>query len=268
MNAGTSGRVRNAGPASPTRGAGRLSFRSLSSSASPPLEDATGPAAAAAAAASGAVADAHRRTSSDASALHDGGGGSGGGGDGEASDGPALGAPYDDDVYLDRINRLPRDVVDRRIGRAAKLAARRAARGPERPLKHHRVPVPAEVTLHAAGTRLRFDGPLGSNALDLRGIDQRGMAAYRLERDASGRIDAVCLAGPDKAVVGTARSLLHNKIHGVTRGYLVYLQLAGVGFRVSKSVEPVALRTAAPSAADAVADALRGSGESVTAGSA
>lgn len=128
---------------------------------------------------------------------------------------------------------------NKRVTRAQRLAAKAAMKGVDRKLQYHHIPVPPNVTVHALGTRLFFSGPLGSNAIDLEKVDDQGLSSFKLQRAEDGRISAIDLAGPSKSITGTARTLLHNKIRGVSRGYLVYLQLAGVGFRVSKENKEV-----------------------------
>ena len=147
---------------------------------------------------------------------------------------------FDDDFFPVELTREPQNLLgDRRVTRAEKLAAKLATKGVDRKLKYHSIPIPSEVTVQALGPRLFFSGPLGANAIDLKTIDKVGGSAFKLERAEDGRIQEIVLAGPNKAVLGTARTLLHNKINGVVKGYLVYLQLSGVGFRVSKEVKDV-----------------------------
>lgn len=147
---------------------------------------------------------------------------------------------FDDDFFPVELTSEPQHLLgDRRVTRAEKAAAKLATKGVDRKLKYHHIPVPAEVTVQALGSRLFFSGPLGANAIDLKTIDSVGGGAYKLERAEDGKVQEIVLAGPDKAVLGTARTLLHNKLNGVVKGYLVYLQLSGVGFRVSKEVKDV-----------------------------
>lgn len=147
---------------------------------------------------------------------------------------------FDDDFFPVEITREPQGLLgDRRVTRAEKLAAKLAMKGVDRKLKYHSIPVPSEVTVQAMGSRLFFSGPLGANAIDLKTIDKVGGGAYKFERSEDGRIQEIVLAGPNKSVLGTARTLIHNKLSGVVKGYLVYLQLSGVGFRVSKEAKDV-----------------------------
>ena len=126
-----------------------------------------------------------------------------------------------------------------RVTREERKARKMARRGPDRTLARYTVPVPPEVTVTVRGTRFYFDGPLGSNAVDLLKADAKGMAAFKVERSAEGRVAAIHVAGPAGDVVHGIKTQLQNRIHGVVRGYLMYLQLVGVGFRVSKETREV-----------------------------
>lgn len=126
-----------------------------------------------------------------------------------------------------------------RVTREQRKAKKLARRGPDRTLARYTVPVPPEVAVRVLGTRFYFDGPLGSNAVDLDKADAKGMAAFRVERGEEGRVAAIHVAGPADDVVHGIKTQLQNRIHGVVRGYLVYLQLVGVGFRVSKEAREV-----------------------------
>lgn len=152
---------------------------------------------------------------------------------------------FDADFFPVELVREPHGLLgDKRVTRAEKIAAKQATKGVDRRLQFHHIPVPDNVTVQALGTRLFFTGPLGSNAIDLEKVDDQGLSAFKLQRAEDGRITGIDLAGPSKSVTGTARTLLHNKINGVSRGYLVYLQLAGVGFRVSKENKDVTFAVA------------------------
>eukprot|EP00892_Ulva_mutabilis_P011282 jgi/Ulvmu1/8526/UM044_0060.1 len=147
---------------------------------------------------------------------------------------------FDSDFFPVQLLREPYGMQgDKRVTRAQKIAAKLATKGIDRRLQYHHIPVPENVTVQAIGTRLFFTGPLGSNAIDLEKIDDQGLSAFKLQTAEDGRITGIDLAGPSKSIMGTARTLLHNKINGVSRGYLVYMQLAGVGFRVSKENKDV-----------------------------
>ncbi|KAK9908260.1 hypothetical protein WJX75_005020 [Coccomyxa subellipsoidea] len=104
-----------------------------------------------------------------------------------------------------------------------------ASRLARRPLFEASVKVPATVEVRKVADQLVFAGPLGTSCLGLSSIDSLGDAALKLVPDQ--REIAVCT--PNKAFFGTLRSLLRNKIEGVTKGVLVYLRIVGIGYRAS-----------------------------------
>ena len=127
----------------------------------------------------------------------------------------------------------------KRLSRAEKQVRKRALRGVDRKQYRHSVPIPPEVEVTAAGTRLFFSGPLGSNAIDLQKVDSKGLAAFRLVRAEDDRINEVQIAGVCKDITQSAKTLVQNRVKGVVRGYLLYMQLVGVGYRVSKDSKDV-----------------------------
>ena len=130
-----------------------------------------------------------------------------------------------------------------RLSREEKKARKRASRGENRKLHHHTVTVPAEVDVTVAGTQFFFSGPLGSNAVDLLKVDSKGFAAFKVVRDDAGKVTDVMIAGPCKDTTRSCKTHLENCVNGVVRGYLMYMQLAGVGYRVSKTSKDVTFNT-------------------------
>lgn len=127
----------------------------------------------------------------------------------------------------------------KRLTRADKQARKLASRGVDRKLFHHSVRIPSEVDVTAVGTRLFFSGPLGSNAIDLQKVDSKGLAAFRVLEGEDKKIGEVQIVGPDEDITRSAKTLVQNRVNGVTRGYLMYMQLVGVGYRVSKETRDV-----------------------------
>lgn len=122
----------------------------------------------------------------------------------------------------------------KRLSRTDKRERKRALRGVDRQLIHRSVAIPSTVEASAVGTRLFFSGPLGSNAIDLQKVDSRGLAAFRVLRGPQEKISEVQITGPCADTVRSAKTLVQNRVDGVVRGYLMYMQLVGVGYRVSK----------------------------------
>lgn len=127
----------------------------------------------------------------------------------------------------------------KRLTRAQKQAHKRALRGVDRKQYRHTIPIPPEVEVTAAGTRLYFSGPLGSNGLDLQKVDSKGLAAFRLVRTEDNKISEVQIAGVCKDIAHSAKTRVQNCVNGVVRGYLLYMQLVGVGYRVAKDNKDV-----------------------------
>eukprot|EP01025_Chloroclados_australasicus_P018558 TRINITY_DN19811_c0_g1_i6.p4 TRINITY_DN19811_c0_g1~~TRINITY_DN19811_c0_g1_i6.p4 ORF type:complete len:119 (+),score=10.59 TRINITY_DN19811_c0_g1_i6:206-562(+) len=90
------------------------------------------------------------------------------------------------------------------------------------------IDIPGEVTVTIANQILKFDGPLGSNGLNIMRYDPKGIGAFKV---ANGKI---ILASPSKNYLDYIEALLKGKIKGVMQGYLTYLQIQGIGYRVSK----------------------------------
>eukprot|EP01024_Parvocaulis_polyphysoides_P046049 TRINITY_DN43214_c0_g1_i1.p1 TRINITY_DN43214_c0_g1~~TRINITY_DN43214_c0_g1_i1.p1 ORF type:complete len:174 (+),score=4.89 TRINITY_DN43214_c0_g1_i1:35-556(+) len=92
------------------------------------------------------------------------------------------------------------------------------------------VDVPKEVTVSLANQILRFDGPLGSNGLNIMRFDPKGIGAFKIEEG------KILLASPSQNYLEYVEILLKGKIKGVMQGYLTYLQIQGIGYRVSKEM--------------------------------
>ena len=96
-------------------------------------------------------------------------------------------------------------------------------------IKTAHIDIPATVQVARQAEQLIFTGPLGVTRLGLSKVDPDGCAARKLLPDQ--RHIAVCSIS--KPFFGTLTSLIKNKIHGVTQGYLVYLRIQGIGYRAS-----------------------------------
>ena len=98
-------------------------------------------------------------------------------------------------------------------------------------VRHTTIDIPASVQVARQADQLVFSGPLGTTRLGLSQIDTEGCAALKLVPDS--REIAIC--STSKPFFGTLTSLVKNKLHGVTQGYLVYLRIQGIGYRASIS---------------------------------
>lgn len=93
----------------------------------------------------------------------------------------------------------------------------------------HQITIPAGVTVEKVENLLIFTSALGITTLQLEKIDQKGEASINIEKASQ----QILVESFSQALVGLLKSLLENKLIGVSRGYLIYLQIVGVGYRVS-----------------------------------
>lgn len=91
------------------------------------------------------------------------------------------------------------------------------------------IQIPDSVQIEKSQNILRISGPLGSTGIHLEKIDPLGQNAYSYDPKTS-IFRGISVS---KASSGLLKKILQNKIHGVTRGYLVYLKIVGIGYRVS-----------------------------------
>ena len=89
------------------------------------------------------------------------------------------------------------------------------------------IAIPDNVVMAHTNTQLEFSGPLGRTVLDLAQLDRRGLAGFRLDPATS----SLQICTPSKSFLGLFNGLVQNRIQGVTRGFLVYLELRGIGYR-------------------------------------
>lgn len=99
-------------------------------------------------------------------------------------------------------------------------------------MKSLRIPHNVEVvcTHVSSQTHMRVSGLYGSSTLSLTNYDPKGMCILKTT-DAHIHIAARSSHPKAQALVSTLTSLLRQRIDGVARGYLLYLDLVGVGFR-------------------------------------
>ena len=94
---------------------------------------------------------------------------------------------------------------------------------------HHSFPIPEKVTIEKKGHLLKFSGPLGSTFLNLNKIDPTGLGGISINHEKN----KLELLSPAKSFFGLFKKLLENKIKGVSRGFLIYLKIIGIGYRAS-----------------------------------
>lgn len=91
--------------------------------------------------------------------------------------------------------------------------------------QHISIPVPSSVTVSRRDHVLMFTGPLGRCDLNLRALDPHGMSALCLSQD-------IHVLTRCRAMAGVLKTLIRQRMYGVTRGYIKLLQVRGIGYRV------------------------------------
>lgn len=89
------------------------------------------------------------------------------------------------------------------------------------------VVIPAGVTLQVEGRRISAKGPKGELTMELPAALQAAV------KDGSVQITADEGVANSSGLHGLGRSLVANMVEGVSKGYLVELELQGVGFRAA-----------------------------------
>ncbi len=87
--------------------------------------------------------------------------------------------------------------------------------------------IPNGVKIEKKEQFLIFSGVLGFSKLDLTKIDPTGLGGIKISKDEK----TLFILGQSKPFFYSLKSLLKNKIRGVTVGFLVSLRIVGVGYR-------------------------------------
>lgn len=91
------------------------------------------------------------------------------------------------------------------------------------------IPIPStiNITLNKIQNILLIKSQLGTVNFNFSKFDPKGEVLISIEQD------SITLKSYSKIAI-TLKKLLENKFHGVQRGFLIYLQIIGVGYRVEK----------------------------------
>ena len=100
------------------------------------------------------------------------------------------------------------------------------------------VQVPDMVIIEKKNHLLKFSGPLGHTYLNLNKIDPQGLGAIYFDE----KKKQLEFLSPSKSFFGLFKKLIENKIIGVTRGFLVYLKIQGIGYRASLNNDNLLLK--------------------------
>lgn len=122
-----------------------------------------------------------------------------------------------------------------------------------------KINLPENVQIERKKETLFISGPLGFTELNLKKLDPNGIGAISLEKNdlplvslgqnfvtnkvqhlrnpsnstflVPTKKQKLFFCTNSKAFFGCVSTLIQNKIHGVTRGFLVYIRIIGVGYR-------------------------------------
>jgi large subunit ribosomal protein L6 len=91
------------------------------------------------------------------------------------------------------------------------------------------IKIPENVTVYKKDHHLFFSSPLGQTILNLKKIDPKGTAAFMIDPE----LKRINIISHSKSYHGLLKSLIKNKIQGISRGFLIYLKIVGIGYRAS-----------------------------------
>lgn len=89
--------------------------------------------------------------------------------------------------------------------------------------------IPENVNIKKIDNILYFQGPLGQTALNLKNMDPLGLAGFLIE-PLERRIQ---ITTTSKSFFGLLKKSIQNKLYGVSKGFLIYLKIVGIGYRAS-----------------------------------
>lgn len=105
-------------------------------------------------------------------------------------------------------------------------------------LYRHSFQIPDTVIIEKKDHLLKFSGPLGHTYLNLNKMDPNGLGGISFDREKK----QLELLSPSKSFFGLFKKLIENKIIGVTRGFLLYLKIIGIGYRASLNNDNLLLK--------------------------
>ena len=97
------------------------------------------------------------------------------------------------------------------------------------PFYTHCFQIPEKVIIEKNDYLVKFSGPLGFTCLNLNKIDPKGIGGIFLDT----RENQLIVCSSSKSFFGLFKKLIDNKIKGITRGFLIYLKIIGIGYRAS-----------------------------------
>ena len=100
--------------------------------------------------------------------------------------------------------------------------------------------IPNNVIIKKKNDILIFTGPLGSTKINLKKIDPTGMGAICIQENRTQ--NSLIFFTHCKAFYGLFTTLLKNKIYGITRGFLIYLRIVGIGYRAHIKTQSITFK--------------------------
>jgi len=105
------------------------------------------------------------------------------------------------------------------------------------------IQIPSKIQLLIKNEKIFIHGPVGSLIISRQKIDPFGLVKFKLNQSTCQiyikrtnlGIQSTKYNLSQKALAGQIESFFKQSFRGVTQGYLVYLELHGVGFRVDKN---------------------------------
>ena len=96
----------------------------------------------------------------------------------------------------------------------------------------HKIKLPPLVEMRIQENSLFFKGPLGFLEINVEKIDSLGLGFLNMNKNSNElEIYVKKVSKGSKAFCGSLLSFFHNNIYGICQGFLIYLELVGVGFR-------------------------------------
>lgn len=96
----------------------------------------------------------------------------------------------------------------------------------------HKIKLPSDVEILLQQNSIFFKGPLGFLEVNMTKIDSLGLGFLHMNTKSNElEIYVKKVSKESKAFFGSLLSFFQNNIYGISQGFLIYLELIGVGYR-------------------------------------
>ncbi len=96
----------------------------------------------------------------------------------------------------------------------------------------HKIKLPSDVEILLQQNSISFKGPLGFLEVNMTKIDSLGLGFLHMNTKSNElEIYVKKVSKESKAFFGSLLSFFQNNIYGISQGFLIYLELIGVGYR-------------------------------------